>query len=196
MSFKLKGEKTMNEVIDNILTRRSVRAYKEDQISDEDLNAILEAATFAPSAMGKQDWHFTAVQNKEKIKKLISAIKEAMLKSSIEQYRKMGENPNYIPFYNAPTIVITAYDKTSITKESDCAVALQNMLLAAHSLNIGSCWIHLLARTGDDPKVRSVLTELGVPEDYAVFGTAVLGYNSKDEPKAAPRKEGTVNIVK
>lgn len=186
----------MNEVIQNILTRRSIRTYKEDQISDADLNTVLEAAQFAPTGMSKQGWHFTAVQNKEKIKTLISAIKEAMLKSSIEQYRKMGENPNFNPFYNAPTIVITAYDKTSLTKESDCAVALQNMLLAAHSLNIGSCWIHILALTGEDPKVRSVLTELGVPEDYAVFGTAVLGYNSKEESKASPRKEGTVNIVK
>ncbi len=186
----------MNEVIQNILTRRSIRTYKEDQISDADLNTVLEAAQFAPTAMSKQGWHFTAVQNKEKIEKLISAIKEAMLKSSIEQYRKMGENPNFNPFYNAPTIVITAYDKTLPTKESDCAAALQNMLLAAHSLNIGSCWIHILAITGEDPKVKSVLTELGVPEDYAVFGTAVLGYNSKEETKAAPRKEGTFNIVK
>ena len=108
----------------------------------------------------------------------------------------MGENPNFNPFYNAPTIVITAYDKALPTKESDCAAALQNMLLAAHSLNIGSCWIHILAITGEDPKVKSVLIELGVPEDYAVFGTAVLGYNSKEETKAAPRKEGTFNIVK
>lgn len=186
----------MNEVIQNILTRRSIRTYEEDQISDADLNTVLEAAKFAPTGMGKQGEHFTAVQNKEKIEKLVSSIKEAMLKSSIEQYRKMGENPNFNPFYNAPTIVITAYDKTSLTKESDCAAALQNMLLAAHALNIGSCWIHILALTGEDPNVRSVLTELGVPEDYAVFGTAALGYNSKEEPKASPRKEETVNIVK
>ncbi|MDG5854522.1 nitroreductase family protein [Clostridium beijerinckii] len=186
----------MNEIIQNILTRRSIRTYKEDQISDADLNTVLEAAQFAPTAMGKQGWHFTAVQNKEKIEKLISAIKEAMLKSSIEQYRKMGENPNFNPFYNAPTIVITSHDKKMPSGESDCAAALENMLLAAHSLNIGSCWIHILALTGNDPNVRNVLTELGVPEDYAVFGTAVLGYNSKEEPKAAPRKEGTFNIVK
>lgn len=186
----------MNEVIQNILTRRSIRTYKENQISDADLNTVLEAAQFAPTGMSKQGWHFTAVQNKEKIENLISAIKEAMLKLPIEQLRKMGENPNYNPFYNAPTLVITAYDKTLASKESDCAAALQNMLLAAHALNLGSCWIHILAITGEDTKVRSILTELGVPEDYSVFGTAVLGYNSKEEPKAAPRKEGTFNIVK
>ena len=186
----------MNEVIQNILTRRSVRTYKEDQISDEDLNTILEAAKFAPSGMGKQDWHFTAVQNKEEIEKLTSAIKEALQNSPVEQLKNMGSNPNFNPFYNAPTIIITAYDKNSLTKVSDCAAALENIFLAAHSLNIGSCWIHILAITGDDPKVRSILTELGIPEDHEVSGTAALGFNSKEAPKAAPRKEGTVNIVK
>ncbi|WP_315065673.1 nitroreductase [uncultured Clostridium sp.] len=186
----------MNEVIQNIITRRSIRSYNEDQISDADLNTILEAAQFAPSGMSKQNWHFTAVQNKEKIEKLVSAIKEAMENSPIEQFKKMAGNPNFNPFYNAPTLVITAYDKNLPTKESDCAVALQNMLLAAHSLNIGSCWIHILALTGDDPKVREILTGLGIPEDYSVFGTAILGFNSKEEPKATPRKDGTINIVK
>ena len=186
----------MNEVIQNILSRRSVRTFKEDQISDEDLNVILETAKFAPSGMGKQDWHFTAVQNKEKIQQLVVAVKEAMQNSPIEQFQKMGSNPNFNPFYNAPTIIITAYDKNSATKVSDCATALENIFLAAHSLNIGSCWIHILTFVGDDPKVRSILTELGIPENYELSGTAALGFNSKEASKAAPRKEGTVNIVK
>lgn len=188
--------KIMNEVIKNILTRRSVRVFKEEQISDSDLNTILEAAKHAPSGMNSQSWHFSAVQNKEKIENLISAIKEALLNSPIEQFRKMAGNPNFNPFYNAPTIIITAHDKNSPIGESDCAAALENILLAAHSLNIGSCWVHTLVATGDDPKVRSVLKALGIPEDYAVFGTAVLGFNGGKEPNAAPRKEGTVNIVK
>lgn len=186
----------MNEVIQNILTRRSVRSYKEEQISDEDLNLILEAAKFAPSGMGKQDWHFTAVQNKEKFEKLTSAIKEALQNSPIEQLKNIGNNPDYNPFYKAPTIIITAYDRNSPTRVSDCATALENIFLAALSLNIGSCWIHILTFVGDDPKVRSILTELGIPEGYEVSGTATLGFNSKEDPNAAPRKEGTVNIVK
>lgn len=188
--------KVMNEVIQNILTRRSVRAYKEEQMSDTDLNTILEAAKFAPSGMNSQSWHFTAVQNKEKIGKLVIAIKEVLLNSSIEQYKNMAANPKFNPFYNAPTIVITACDKKSPVGQFDCAVALQNMMLAANSLKIGSCWVHILAGIADDPKVRNVLTELGIPENYGVFGTAVLGFNGGEEPKAPPRKEGTVNIVK
>lgn len=186
----------MNEVIQNILSRRSVRTFKEDQISDEDLNLILEAAKFAPSGMGKQEWHFTAIQNKEKIEQLVSAAKEVMQNSPIEQFKKMGSNPNFNPFYNAPTIIITAYEKNAPTKVSDCAVALENIFLAANSLNIGSCWIHILSAVGDNPKVRNILTELGVPANYEVSGTAALGFNSKEASNAAPRKEGTVNIVK
>ncbi|WP_143319812.1 nitroreductase [Clostridium sp. HBUAS56010] len=186
----------MNEVIQNILTRRSVRTYQEKQISGEDLNAILEAAKFAPSGMGKQCWHFTAIQNKEVIDKLVLTVKEALKKSEIEQLKKMADNPAFNPFYNAPTIVLTAYDRNAQTGMEDCAAALQNMFLAAHSLNIGSCWIQILAITCNDPEVRSLLTELGIPKDYDLCGTAALGYNSKEAPKAAPRKEGIVTIIK
>jgi nitroreductase len=92
--------------------------------------------------------------------------------------------------------VITAYDKNSLVGNFDCSAALENIFLAAHSLNIGSCWVHVLAIVGDDPKVRSVLTELGIPENYSIFATAALGFNGGQEPKTPPRKEGTVNIVK
>ncbi len=186
----------MNEVIQNILTRRSVRAFTEEQISDENLNTILEAAKYAPSGMGRQGWHFTVVQNKEKMNQLIATVKELMQKSTEERFIKMGSNPDFNPFYNAPTTIITSYDKNSTTVEADCAVALENIFLAAHSLDIGSCWIHILSYFGRDPKVRGMLTELGVPQDYEVSGSAVLGYSSKQLPAASPRKEGTVNIVK
>jgi len=186
----------MNEVIQNILTRRSIRSYTEAQISDTDLNTILEAAKFAPSYRGTQSWHFTAVQNKEKINQLISVIKEALQDSPVEQFRKMGNIPNFNPFYNAPTIIIAACDKNSPEKEADSAVSLENIMLAAHSLNIGSCWISSLSIVRDDPKVIGILSELGIPENYAILGTAALGFSSKGGPKAAPRKEGTVNIVK
>jgi nitroreductase len=186
----------MNEAIQNILTRRSVRVYKGEQISGADLDTILEAAKFAPSGMNAQNCHFTVVQNKEKLEKLNALIREAVLNSPLEHLRKIGSNPNFNAYYKAPTLIILSADKNSYTRESDCAVALENILLAANSLSIGSCWIHVLSMLGDDTKVRSLLTELGVPENYATFGSAALGFNGGNEPKAAPRKEGTVNIVK
>ena len=186
----------MNEIIQNILTRRSVRTFQEEQIKDEDLTDILEAAKYAPSAMGKQGWHFSVVQNTEMIQALTLAIKEALVESPNEQFQKMGSNPNFNPFYNAPTIIITSYEKDAIAGVADCSVALENIFLAANSLNIGSCWINILAFVANHPKVREQLTQLGVPSDYELSGTASLGYSSKEPAKAAPRKEGTVNIVK
>ena len=186
----------MNEVIKNILTRRSVRVYKDEQISDQDLNVILEAAQFAPSTMNAQDWHFTVVQNKEKIEKLNLMIKEAFLNSSIDHLKKQGSDPNFNVFYKAPTLVIASGDKVTNMEQVDCALALQNIFLAAHSLKIGSCWIHALNIIGDDPKIRGFVAELGIPENYTVYGTAILGFNGGNEPSARQRKEGTINIVK
>ena len=186
----------MNEVMQNILTRRSVRSYTEEQISDENLNILLEAASYAPSGMGRQGWHFTVVQNKEKMNKLIAVIKELMQNSTVERFQKTGGMAEFNPFYNAPTVIITSYDKDSATIEADCAVALENIFLAAHSLHISSCWVHVLAYFGNDPKVRNILAEFGVPEGNVVSGSAVLGYSDKPLPTAAPRKEGMVTIVK
>ena len=89
----------MSEVLQNILTRRSVRTFKEDQIKDEELDLILKAGTYAPSGMNKQSWQFTVVQNKEKIEKLNLMIKEAFLNSRIESLKKQGSNPNFNIFY-------------------------------------------------------------------------------------------------
>lgn len=186
----------MNEVIQNILTRRSVRSFTKEQISDENLEILLEAAKYAPSGMGKQGWHFTVIQNKDKMNQLITAVKELMSNASEERFRNAGNNPQFNPFFDAPTVIITSYDKNSVSVEADCAVALENIFLAAHSLNISSCWIHILAYFGNEEKVKDILTELGIPKDNVVFGSAALGYSNKPLPTAAPRKEGMVNIIK
>lgn len=187
----------MNEIIQNLLSRRSTRAYKEEQIKDEDLDLILEAAKFAPTGMNLQTWHFTVVQNKEKLQKLNAIVKAALANSEDENYKKMGNNPNFNIFYNAPTFVIVSNAKNSPLSAADSAVALQNIFLSAHSLNIASCWIHTLVLLCNVPEVRSYLTELGVPENNDVFGSSTLGYSaSANAPKATERKAGTVNIVK
>lgn len=187
----------MNEVIQNLLTRRSTRSYKEEQIKDSDLEVILETAKFAPSGMNLQTWHFTVVQNKEKLQKLNTIVKAALANSPEENFKKMANNPNFNFFYNAPTFIIVSNAKNSPIAGPDSAVALQNIFLSAHALNIDSCWIHMLVSTCNIPEVRSFLTELGVPENNDVYGSASLGYNaSETAPKAPERKPGTVNIVK
>ena len=143
----------MNETLQTIKARRSVRAYMEQQVSAEDLNLILEAATYAPNGMHLET--FTAIQNKEVLKELNDKIKGAFAKSDDPHTRERGHSQTYCCYYHAPTLVIVSNEPTQWWAAMDCACALENIFLAAKSLGIGSCWINQLGQTCDDPDVRS-----------------------------------------
>ena len=119
----------MNETIKNLIERRSCRKYESKQIKDEELNAILKAGEYAPSGMGLQSPKMVVLQNKETIKKL------SKLNAKI-----MGKDID--PFYSAPTVIVVLADKTKMTYIEDGCLVLGNLMNAAHSLGIGSCWIH------------------------------------------------------
>ncbi|WP_317126743.1 nitroreductase family protein [Bacteroides sp. AF25-17LB] len=131
----------MNETLQTIKARRSVRAYMEQQVSAEDLNLILEAATYAPNGMHLETWHFTAIQNKEVLKELNDKIKGAFAKSDDPHTRERGHSQTYCCYYHAPTLVIVSNEPTQWWAAMDCACALENIFLAAKSLGIGSCII-------------------------------------------------------
>ncbi|MDE6349130.1 MAG: nitroreductase [Bacteroides sp.] len=187
----------MNQVLENIRARRSVRAYTDRQVSAEDLNLILEAATYAPSGMNYQTWHFTAIQNPEVLIALNERIKGAFAKSDEPRLQERGHSQTYCCYYHAPTLVIVSNEPTQWWASMDCACALENIFLAAKSLGIDSCWINQLGQTCDDPEVRAFLTELGVPENHRVYGCAALGYAPADAPmKEKKLKEGMVTILR
>jgi nitroreductase len=194
----------LNEVLQNILTRRSIRSYLKEQIADAELEAIIETAKYAPSGSNSQSWHFSVVQSEEKLKQLNICVREAFKKLVVDEttYRakaagkKAAESNSYNFYYHAPTLIIVSNDRQYSNAMADSSLALQNIFLAAHSLHIGSCWINQLAWFGDEPVVREVLTTLAIPKNYKVYGAAALGYISGNQPKAAPRKEGTVSIIK
>lgn len=187
----------MNEVLTNIKTRRSVRVYTEQQISDSDLLLILEAATYAPSGMNYQTWHFTVIQDAEVLKKLNEKIKAAFAKSNEPRLQERGHSSTYCCYYHAPTLVVVSNEPTQWWAAMDCACALENIFLAAHSLGISSCWINQLGQTCDDPEVRAFLTELGIPEKHKVYGCAALGYAPSDNViKEKKLAEGTVTVIR
>lgn len=194
----------MNEILQNILTRRSIRTYKTEQILDTELEAILEAAKYAPSGSNSQTWHFTVVQNEEKLTQLNTLVREAFKTMVVDDTtyhakikgQKAAENNNYNFYYHAPTLIIVSNDREYSNAMADSALSLQNIFLAAHSLHIGSCWINQLAWFSDEPAVREALTTFGIPENYKVYGAAALGYNSGNQPNASPRKDGTISIIK
>lgn len=173
----------MNEVLENILSRRSIRSFKEEQIKDEDLEMILKAGTYAPSGMNRQSWKFTAIQNKEKIQALAKVIRKTL-----------GRDESY-NMYNPVTIILLSNDRDNSNGLADCSCALQNIFLMANSLGIGSCWINQLKTICDEPKVRNLLNEFEIPDNHIVWGIAALGYAAAP-PKEHTIREGIIKIIK
>lgn len=192
----------MNAVMENILSRRSVRAYQSRQIPLEDLQTILFAASYAPNGMGLQAFRFTAIVNKATIRKVNEAIRKTLLNIPIGEQnsaymnslieRAKDENAEFL--YHAPTYVIASGPRDNRTSRADCALALGNMMLAAHSLGIGSCWLNQLPGQTNAPHIRELLTELGVPGDHDAFGSLALGY-AEGEPKPADTRKDVIQII-
>lgn len=184
----------MNEVIDNIKKRRSIRSYKDEQIKEEELNAILEAGIYAPSGCNEQPWYFTVIQDKEFMVHINDKVKEGIKGCGIEFFEKMASNPNFNVYYNAPTLVIVSGKENAPTSLADCSAAIQNMLLAAESLNIGSVWLGLTSFCFDNPEEAK---KLNIPEGYKPYFGVALGYKASDKQLTAlPRKEGVVNYIR
>lgn len=170
------------EIFEVIKNRRSTRAFTGEQISRKELEQILEAGAWAPSGMGYQGWHFCAVHNADKVAELAAAV------------RRAAGLPESYCFYGAPCLVTVSYERDYPHAWLDGAAAVENMLLAAEALGLGSCWINQLRNACDSPELRPLLTQLGVPEDHMVIASVALGHIAQPtQPK--PRKEGVINIV-
>jgi nitroreductase len=163
----------------DLKSRRSIRAYKPEQIKDEELDAILEAGTYAASGMGSQSAVIVVVQNKTLINKL-QKLNAAVLK-----------DPKAKPFYGAPTVVNVLVDKTKPTPIEDGSLVIGNILNAAAALGIGSCYIYRAREVFATPEGQELLTKWGLSKNYVGVGHVILGY-AAEEPLAAPRKAGYI----
>ncbi|MGI6010743.1 MAG: nitroreductase family protein [Ruminococcus sp.] len=172
----------MNAVIENLLTRRSVRSFQNKPISDADLEMILQTAIYAPSGMGKQTWKFTAVTDRAKIQRLAAAISQELGRENYDMY-------------NPEVLIIPSNERDSKWGKEDNACALENIFLAAHSLGIGSVWINQLQGICDVPAIRAVLDEFNIPADHIVYGMAALGYPA-DAPAKKVSKKGEIQIIR
>lgn len=174
-----------NNTVDTIMNRRSVREYKNTQVSEKDIETIINAGLYAPSGRNLQTWHFTVVQNRDLIDEIEAAV-------SVVRGVK-----DFHPFFGAPTVIFISGDKSSDWMREDCAAATENMMLAAHSIGIGSCWVGCCRSTlmGDEEKWRE---KLGVPEGFQPMYALPIGYFNDNfipsKPKA--RRENTVNFIK
>lgn len=194
----------MENVIETIKSRRSVRSYEEKQISDEALYEILDAAKYAPSGGNSQSWHFTVLQNADVLLKLNIFIKKAFEKLEVDEntYRSISagkiasKKDEYSFYYNAPTLIIVSNNSNYSNAMADSACAIENMLLTANYLKLGACWINQVTWFDRDENVRNLLTSLGIPENYKVCGSISLGYIKGLTPTNKQIKENTVTIIK
>ena len=173
----------MNEAISNILSRRSTKSYKPDMLPSDVLDAILEAGKCAPTGRGNQSPIIIAVTNKELRDRL------SMMNAEI-----MGYDGD--PFYGAPVVLVVLANKEYPTYIYDGSLVMENLMLAANALGVGSCWIHRAKEEFDSEQGKAILTELGIEGDYEGIGHCILGY-AKNAPGAAkPRKKNYVYYVK
>lgn len=169
----------MNEVLQVLKTRRSVRRYKAEQIKDGELRAILEAGTWAPSGMGKQSAVMVVIQDKETIAAL-SAINAEIMGSK-------GADP----FYGAPTVIAVLADTDSYNWLKDGSLVMGNLMNAAASLGVGSCWINRCDAVFEG-EGKPYLVKWGLGENYKGVGFCILGYAEGDIPAPKERKEGYI----
>ncbi len=174
----------MNEVIKNIKTRRSIRKFKSDMPSNEDIKQIVDAGLSAPSGMNRQATIALVVKNKELRDKLSKA-----------NCKIGGWKEGFDPFYNAPVIIVVLAEKNVPTSIYDGCLVMENMMLAATSLNLGSIWIHRAKEEFEMPEFKEVLKDLGITGEYDGIGNMALGYIDGDMPKAHEIKEGRVFYI-
>ena len=183
-----------NETLKVIKQRRSIRSYQEEQIKDEELQAIVEAGMFAPNA-GDQAWHFTVVQNRELLDRLNQAAKETA--RHIGGFLgELGNNADFHCLYHAPAlIIVSGSEKAPMPLDADCAAATQNLLLAAESLGLGSCWIYFVLMAFQSPQGPALRRELKIPEGYKPYDAVAVGYKKDEAVNAPERKPDLVTYV-
>lgn len=172
----------MSKVIEKMITRRSIRSYKSEMIPKETIEKIIEAGTYAATGRGFQSPIIIAVTNKE--------MRDRLSKMNAEI---MGTDTD--PFYNAPVVLIVLANKKYPTYLYDGSLVMGNLMLAAHDLGIGSCWIHRAKEEFESPEGKEILKSLGIEGDYEGIGHCVLGYVNGEVPEAKPRKEDYVYFV-
>lgn len=183
----------MNDFINMIKSRRSIRSYLPEQIEEEELQAILEAGSWAPSAHNTQPWHFTVIQNEEFINYISNYSKKVMAESPVEWIAKFGRSRQSI-FYHAPTVVIVSGKKSEMFNPvADCSAAIQNMLLAAESLHIGSCWVGFAMFFFDN---KDEVEKLRLPEGYEPLYAVCLGYKSHKIAWGPERKKDIITYIR
>jgi nitroreductase len=197
----------MNSVIRNIKERRSIRKYTDKKIDKSIVDELIDSALYAPSSHNRQPWNFTVINKKKVIDGLsddinswyktfikigtpLSFIRE--IRKSVKEMRKRVDSEKDLFFYHAPLVIVIHAPKRQFFV-NDCSCAAQNMMLAARSLGIGSCWIGFADIVFN--RSNKMKKKLKIPVSHQIIGTIAFGYPSKFPSKALPRRKPEITLI-
>lgn len=176
-------------MLDFIKSRRSTRKFKNEMVPEELVEQVVEAGRYAPSGGNSQSTHFIVIENKEVLDKLadLAKIEFAKMEITADTYKSLvhsinaSKNGNYIFHYNCPVLIVTANKKNYGNNIADCACALENMMLMANSLDLGSVWINQLKWLNENPVLLAAMGEIGLADDERVYGALAIGYADSED---------------
>lgn len=165
----------MLDALEILMNRRSVRSFTAEQISEDVLERIVQAGLHAATAMNRQSWHMTVVQNKQLLEAISGSVAAVLVKSGVPSLIERGKSKDFSVFHNAPTVIFVSSDGTHYSI-ADCANASQNMCLAAATLGLGSCYIGSFVQAFEHGPGKPLLEKLALPKDYSPIFAVALGY--------------------
>ena len=173
----------MNKTLDDLRNRRSIRRYKPEQITREELDEVLSAGVCAPTGMNRQSPIIVAVQDKETVK-LLSKMNAAVMGASSD------------PFYGAPTVLVVLADAHSKHAVPDGSLVMGNLMNAAQSLGVASIWIHRAKEEFESGFGKKLLADLGIEGEYEGIGHCALGYAAEPAKEPAARNDHYIYYVR
>lgn len=176
----------LNQAYENLLSRRSCRAYLPDVLKIEEMKRLVQAGQYAPSAMGRQSTAFLAVSD--------PLLRNTLSRLNADVMRAMNPAFDADPFYGAPC-VIAVFAKSGPNAVKDGAAAMENILLAASALNLGSCWINRAKEVFSMPEGKAIQLRNDIPEDYEGIGFVIAGYPKESSTAAAKERTSIVRFA-
>ncbi|SHH86643.1 Nitroreductase [Sporobacter termitidis DSM 10068] len=191
-----------NSVLDCIRARRSTRSFLDRPVEKRQLETLLDAAVWAPSGSNSQSWLFTAVTDKDVLLKINELVRQGFQTwtpdddyPGKQMAKTMSQREDYNFYHRAPALIIASNRPNYENAMADCALALENVFLAAQSLGLGSCYVNQLHWLRGDDALRGYLSTLGIPKEHTICNSAAVGHIGTASA-APPRREGTVRIIK
>jgi nitroreductase len=189
--------KFSNPVLDNIYSRRSVRNFTDEIVPEDIIGEILRAGSYAPSGCNCQPWRFVIISNSAMVKRLGKKVGQLLVKyekppsttPACGVWADLAQNPEMDFFYGAPLLVLIFQSRDGRTPVRDCSLAAENMMLAAGSLGLGSCWAgagHILSLD------REFLEEIKAPADHKLVAPLIFGYSAEKNLEAPARKDDVI----